>query len=122
MALFKLKPLNLHPRIQYARVHLLPLAKFSANKGKEAENSPLGETLEGTEKGNKAKSGGHYLLRPAKRCILPVTKEGITVMQPAGRVQSCWTLVSLTPCLMMSRGRSYTDFAHLRARADKLGK
>lgn len=101
---------------------MLPLAKFSANKGKEAENSPLGETLEGTEKGNKAKSGGHYLLRPAKRCILPVTKEGITVMQPAGRVQSCWTLVSLTPCLMMSRGRSYTDFAHLRARADKLGK
>ena len=55
---------------------MLPLAKFSANKGKEAENSPLGETLEGTEKGNKAKSGGHYLLRPAKRCILPVTKEG----------------------------------------------
>lgn len=41
--------------------------------GEEAENSSLGEIFEGTEKGNKAKSGGHYLLHPAKRCILPVT-------------------------------------------------
>lgn len=65
------------------RVNPLPLAKFSANKGKEAENSSLGVRLEGAERGNKAKSGGHCLAHPAQRphsCL----KEWITVMQPGG--------------------------------------
>lgn len=61
---------------------MLPLTKFSASKGKEAENSSLGEILEGTEKGDKAewkslsttpcKKGVFSLLqkRESQRCSL----------------------------------------------------